>query len=228
MGLCAEAFSRRPSLTALCCAVGQSCALVTASEPEKAGPGTRVAWAGTPVSLVALFQPVLSPRGPRVQVCPPPRGGRVASGSVPYCLPVGSEGPETRAPVCTQSSSRSPAGLCAHLAPSGHTRPWWAGSCWACCRCCLQSPGHIHHSPGASCPECDSLGAQWPEPSRGGGGRPPPTPPPSCILTATSRQRAHFIRRQWPSRDDVSPGPGGAGGKAQGRGPRAGPGAAGS
>ena len=172
---------------------------------------------------------MLSPHGPRIQACPPPQGGRESSGSV--CAPSSASwlgGTRNQVPRPQYVSRAAPGHqlvFCVHLVPSGHTLPWWAGSLLGLL------PGAVLRALATSItalrPPAQSMTA-W------GLGGPshaeeavedlPPMPPPSCILTATSRQRAHFIRRQWPSRDDMSPDPGGAGGKAQGRGPRAGPG----
>lgn len=108
----------------------------------------------------------------------------------------------------------------AHLAPSGHTFPCWAGSLLGLLpRPVPRSLSSIHHSLEASCPECDSPGGSEAL-SRAGKAAEGPL---SYIFTATSRQRTHFTGRQWPSGDGSAPGPGGVGEKAQGRGPRAGP-----
>ena len=156
---------------------------------------------------------MLSPHGPRIQACPPPQGGRESSGSV--CAPSSASwlgGTRNQVPRPQYVSRAAPGHqlvFCVHLVPSGHTLPWWAGSLLGLL------PGAVLRALATSItalrPPAQSMTA-W------GLGGPshaeeavedlPPMPPPSCILTATSRQRAHFIRRQWPSRDDMSPDPG--------------------
>lgn len=130
-----------------------------------------------------------------------PQGGRAASGSVPHRLPVHSEdqSPGARAPVCVQSNPRSPAGLCPPGPAQATSSPDGLGACWAFCL------GQFHGALAASItglrPPAQSVtawGLGGPEPSWEGS-----RGPLSCSLIDTSRQRAHFILRQWPSRDDV-------------------------
>lgn len=104
----AETSSRKPSQTALSCAVraqhtGRAVPWLQPLSAERAGPVPAPCqvpvWpVYTPAIFVALLQPALSPHGPRVWMCTHPtplctQTPRVTSRSVPHHLPVGSEGP---------------------------------------------------------------------------------------------------------------------------------------
>lgn len=131
-------------------------------------------------------------------MCPPPRSSvhsdpRVAGQHLGLCrvtclLAQGDQSPSAQAPLRIQSSPWSLAGLlCPPGPPQTTPSPAGPGACWACCL--GKEPRSIRHRLEASCPERDSPGG--PEAlSRAGKAA---EGPGSYILTAPSRQRAHFI-----------------------------------